>query len=147
MSTCTRAPAGAARTMATTASIPTASRFAAGVTTVVDAGSSGWRNFPDFKDRVIDRSQTRVLALLNIVGNGMGGGSVEQNMEDMEAEAHGRVAMKYKDTVVGVKSRALQRTGMDAGRDSAVEAGNDGQHSGDGRFRHASARSGRFRNW
>ena len=44
-----------------------------GVTTVVDAGSSGWRNFPDFKDRVIDRAKTRVLAMLNIVGSGMGG--------------------------------------------------------------------------
>ena len=33
-----------------------------GVTTVVDAGSSGWRNFETFKERVIDRSQTRVLA-------------------------------------------------------------------------------------
>ena len=46
-----------------------------GVTTVVDAGCSGWRNFEDFKDRVIDRSRTRVLALLNIVGNGMRGAS------------------------------------------------------------------------
>src|SRR5205807_5438111 len=52
--------------------------FRAGVTTVVDAGSSGWRNFPDFKDRVIRRAKTRVLAMLNIVGNGMGGGKVEQ---------------------------------------------------------------------
>ncbi len=30
--------------------------FRSGVTTVVDAGSSGWRNFPDFKERVIDRT-------------------------------------------------------------------------------------------
>ena len=28
----------------------------AGVTTVVDAGGSGWRNFDDFKQRIIDRS-------------------------------------------------------------------------------------------
>ncbi|MCI0350867.1 MAG: amidohydrolase/deacetylase family metallohydrolase, partial [Acidobacteriales bacterium] len=42
--------------------------FRNGVTTVVDAGTSGWRTFPDFKVRVIDRSKTRVLALLNIVG-------------------------------------------------------------------------------
>src|ERR1700676_5244981 len=40
--------------------------FRSGVTTVVDAGSSGWRNFPDFKDRVIDRSKTPGLALLNM---------------------------------------------------------------------------------
>src|SRR5580692_1580601 len=54
--------------------------FRSGVTTVVDAGSSGWRNFPDFKDRVIDRAKTRVLAMLNIVGKGMGGGPIEQDM-------------------------------------------------------------------
>ena len=36
--------------------------FRSGVTTVVDAGSSGWRNFPTFKARVIDHSQTRLLA-------------------------------------------------------------------------------------
>ena len=28
----------------------------AGITTVVDAGTSGWRNFPVFKNNVIDRS-------------------------------------------------------------------------------------------
>src|SRR5437870_4706978 len=73
--------------------------FRSGVTTVVDAGSSGWRNFPDFKDRVIDRSKTRVLALLNIVGNGMGGGKIEQNMDDMDANATAEQAKKYKGTV------------------------------------------------
>ncbi|MEJ7682388.1 MAG: hypothetical protein WKG06_31960 [Segetibacter sp.] len=36
--------------------------FRAGVTTVVDAGSSGWRNFPLFKKQTIDIAQTRVLA-------------------------------------------------------------------------------------
>src|SRR5207247_2376650 len=51
-----------------------------GVTTVVDAGSSGWRSFDDFKDRIIDRSKTRVLAFLNIVGAGMRGDKFEQNL-------------------------------------------------------------------
>ncbi len=78
--------------------------FRSGVTTIVDAGSSGWRNFPDFKDRVIDRARTRVLALLNIVGKGMGGGAIEQDMNDMDAKATADQAMKYKDTVVGVKT-------------------------------------------
>src|SRR5258705_3696989 len=32
-----------------------------GVTTMVDAGSSGWRNFDDFQSRIITRSRTRVL--------------------------------------------------------------------------------------
>jgi predicted amidohydrolase len=35
----------------------------------VDAGTSGWRNFPDLKRNIIDHPATRVLALLNIVGN------------------------------------------------------------------------------
>jgi dihydroorotase len=79
--------------------------FRSGVTTVVDAGSSGWRNFPDFKERVIDRSKTRVLALLNIVGNGMGGEStVEQNLGDMDAQATAEQARKYKAVVVGIKT-------------------------------------------
>ena len=43
--------------------------FKSGVTTVVDAGTSGWRNFPVFKSQVIDKSQTRILAFLNIAGS------------------------------------------------------------------------------
>jgi dihydroorotase len=78
--------------------------FRSGVTTVVDAGSSGWRNFPDFKDRVIDRAKTRVLALLNIVGSGMGGGAIEQNLNDMDASATAKLAQQYRDVVVGIKT-------------------------------------------
>lgn len=97
--------------------------FRAGVTTVVDAGSSGWRNFPDFKDRVIDRSRTRVFALLNIVGRGMGGeDTIEQNTQDMDAEATAKVAKQYPDVVVGVKS-AHYRGPEWISVDRAVEAG------------------------
>ncbi len=78
--------------------------FRSCVTTVVDAGSSGWKNFPDFKDRVIDRAKTRVLAFINIVGNGMGGGGVEQNVEDMDPEATAALAKKYPDIIVGFKT-------------------------------------------
>ncbi len=75
-----------------------------GVTTAADAGCSGWRNFEDFKDRVIDRSKTRILAFLNIVGNGMRGGKYEQNLEDMQAEPTAAMAKKYPNVVVGVKT-------------------------------------------
>jgi dihydroorotase len=75
-----------------------------GVTTVADAGSSGWRNFEDFKDRIIDRSKTRVLAFLNIVGAGMRGAKYENNLADMEAKPTAEMALKYKGVVVGVKS-------------------------------------------
>lgn len=83
---------------------PDGHTFRSGVTTVVDVGSSGWRNFPDFKDRVIDRARTRVLAMLNIVGRGMGGGPIEQNTEDMDAEATAKRAREFPQVVVGVKT-------------------------------------------
>lgn len=78
--------------------------FRSGVTTVVDAGCAGWRNFEDFKDRIIDRSRTRVLAMLNIVGNGMRGGKWEQDQADMDGEATAKMAQRYPNVVVGVKA-------------------------------------------
>ena len=75
-----------------------------GVTTVVDAGCAGWRNFEDFKLRVIDRSKTRVLAFLNIVGNGMRGGKFEQDLADMEAKPTADMALRHKGVIVGVKT-------------------------------------------
>jgi dihydroorotase len=74
------------------------------VTTVADAGSSGWRSFPDFKARIIDRSKTRVVAFLNIVGVGMREGQREQNVQDMEVQPTAEMAMKHKGVIVGVKS-------------------------------------------
>jgi dihydroorotase len=78
--------------------------FRAGVTTVADAGSSGWRNFEDFKSRIIDQAKTRVLAFINVVGAGMGSGKIEQNLDDMEVKPAADMALKYKGVIVGVKS-------------------------------------------
>ncbi|HUL78813.1 MAG TPA: amidohydrolase/deacetylase family metallohydrolase [Vicinamibacteria bacterium] len=75
-----------------------------GVTTVVDAGCAGWRNFADFEDRVIDRSRTRVLALLNIVGHGMRGGKWEQDLTDMEAKPAAEMVLRHKGLIVGIKT-------------------------------------------
>lgn len=77
--------------------------FRSGVTTVVDVGGSGWRTFPLFKQQTIDRSQTRVLAMLNIVGEGMRGSKYEQNIDDMDPDLTAKVALEYPDYVVGVK--------------------------------------------
>jgi len=75
----------------------------AGVTTVVDAGTSGWRNFPVFKEHVIDKSKTRVLAFLNIAGNGMSGSPAEQDVNDMDAFLTSLMVKKNPDIIVGVK--------------------------------------------
>ena len=77
--------------------------FKSGVTTVVDAGTSGWRNFPLFKEQVIDKSQTRMLAFLNIAGSGMSGKPTEEDINDMNADSAALVAEKYKDIIVGIK--------------------------------------------
>ena len=77
--------------------------FRAGVTTVVDAGTSGWRNFPVFKDQVIDRSKTRILAFLNIAGSGMSGKQTQEDINDMDAAKASEAIQKYPDVIVGVK--------------------------------------------
>lgn len=87
----------------TSALPPDGFTFRTGVTTVVDAGGSGWKNFSTFKKNVIDISQTRVLALLNIVGEGMRGGPYEQNTNDMDSKMTAMVAKMYPGIVVGVK--------------------------------------------
>src|SRR4026208_1008478 len=78
--------------------------FRVGVTTVADAGCAGWRNFEDFKQRIIDRSKTRILAFINIVGNGMRGGKFEQDLTDMEAKPTAEMALRHKGLIVGVKT-------------------------------------------
>lgn len=97
--------------------------FRAGVTTVVDAGSSGWRNFRQFKKQTIDKSQTRVLALLNIVGNGMVGRFEEQDVTDMNPQQTAYMIKKlFPDIIVGIK--AAHFWGDFTQVDCAVEAGN-----------------------
>jgi len=78
--------------------------FRNGVTTVADAGSSGYRNFEDFKTHIIDRSKTRVLAFINIVGAGMRGAKYENNQADMEAAPAAEMAKKYPHIIVGIKT-------------------------------------------
>ena len=83
--------------------MPDGYTFRVGVTTVVDCGGAGWRNFSTFKKNVIDISQTRVLSFLNIVGEGMRGGNYEQDIADMNPKLAANTAKQYKDYVVGFK--------------------------------------------
>jgi dihydroorotase len=96
--------------------------FKAGITTVVDAGTSGWRNFPLFKKQVIDRSQTRILAFLNIAGSGMTGFPSEEDINDMDSHMTSLVIQQYPEILVGVKVghyRGNEWTPLDR----AIEAG------------------------
>ena len=100
-----------------------------GVTTAVDAGTTGWRNFPEFKRNLIDKMgpergyiQTRILAMLNIVGHGEAGDKYEQDVNDMDARATAEAAKKYREHVVGIKT-AHYRGPEWVAVERAVEAG------------------------
>lgn len=94
--------------------------FRTGVTTLCDAGSSGWRNFEDFRQTVIDRAGTRVLAFINIAGFGMISDMTEQG--DFNPKELARLALKHKDVVVGVKSAHYQLPDWKS-VDNAIAAG------------------------
>jgi dihydroorotase len=96
--------------------------FRTGVTTMADAGSSGWRNFETFRHTVIDRARTRVFAFINIAGFGMLSNMVEQHAEDMKPEEVARLAKKHADVVVGVKT-AHWEDGSWTAVERALEAG------------------------
>lgn len=84
--------------------LPDGFSFRTGVTTMVDTGSAGWRNFEDFRFRVIDRCQTRIYAFLNIVGMGMVSTDLEQNTSDMDVAQAARMVEAHRDVVVGMKT-------------------------------------------
>jgi len=83
--------------------IPADLALVSGTTTIVDAGTAGAETFLLEKEEVIDRAQVRVLAFLNIVGNGMDGG-LEQSVDEMDIKACAETIKKYPDIIVGVKT-------------------------------------------
>jgi dihydroorotase len=83
--------------------IPADLALQSGVTTVVDAGTSGAETFLQEKEEVIDHAKVRVLAFLNIVANGMNGG-LEQTVDQMDPKLCSETIKKYPDIIVGVKT-------------------------------------------
>ena len=83
--------------------IPADIALQSGVTTMVDAGSSGADTFLLEKEEVIDRAKVRVLAFLNIVANGMQG-DLEQSVDQMDVKRCAETIKKYPDIIVGVKT-------------------------------------------
>lgn len=86
--------------------------LARGVTTVLDAGSSGALTFPGFRKFIIDVSQTRLYALLNISSMGMVSGSETipplGELEDLRysnVETAVRMIEANRDRILGVKVR------------------------------------------
>ena len=101
-----------------------------GVTTAVDAGTTGWRNFGDFKEHVIDATKVRVLAFIDIAAKGMHYTESEQAVADINPRIAAAVAEEYSDVVVGIKSAHYWAKPADAEHpiwasiDGALEAAN-----------------------
>ena len=100
---------------------PDAFSFRSGVTTFVDAGSAGWREFPELRDVFIRPARTRVLAMLNIAGAGMLTGK-EDDPAELDADAAVRMARANPDLIVGFKSAHYAGPGWES-IDAAVKAG------------------------
>jgi dihydroorotase len=94
----------------------------AGITTVVDAGTSGWKTFPEFKSAIIDKSVTRILAFLNIAGPGYTLDDGQENISDMDAKTTADMIKKYPDVLVGVRVGRFKGSDW-APFDRAAEAG------------------------
>ena len=106
-----------------TAVAPDNHSFRSGQTTLVDVGGAGWRNFPQFKAQIIDRARTRVLSFINIVGSGMKGGPIEQNLADMDARLTAMRIRQHPGLIVGIKVAHYSGPEWDPVT-RAVEAGN-----------------------
>jgi len=85
--------------------------IAKGVTTVIDAGSAGAHTFPGFRKYVIDVSQTRIRALLNIAVMGQTTLSPDNlhgellNLNYVNPGLAVRTIERHRDLILGIKVR------------------------------------------
>jgi dihydroorotase len=84
--------------------LPDAFAPRSGITTIVDAGTTGWRTFPDFKSKVVDPSLTRVLAFINIFETGFSSGSaIEPDLNTLDVQMTVDAIKKYPEFIVGTR--------------------------------------------
>ena len=102
---------------------PDATCLARGVTTVCDAGSAGADTFDGLRRYVIDVSETRVLAFLNISAIGMVS-PLDNELEDLRHASPERaigVVERHRDVIQGIKAR-LSRPNVGQQRPGAAPA-------------------------
>jgi dihydroorotase len=103
-----------------------------GVTTAVDAGSSGAQTFPGFRRFIIEPAETRILAFLHVAVQGLITNLVGE-LEDTRWASPAQTAARARengDTIAGIKVRlGYQMVGDDPGpamrlaREAADETG------------------------
>lgn len=92
----------------------------AGVTTVVDAGSSGCATFAAFPKHIMPKSETEVIPLLHICQTGLSTNPDIIAESSIDLEGTLRIADEYKGLIKGIKARmvtpALDILGMEMPR-------------------------------
>jgi len=78
--------------------------LASGVTTTVDVGTTGWKDFSNFLDFTIAKSKVRILVMINIAAGGMVTATSEQNVKDMQPGVVASLVKAYPDICVGIKT-------------------------------------------
>ncbi len=88
---------------------PDPTNLAIGVTTAIDAGSTGWMNFPGFRSYVIEKVDTRLLAFIHLSSIGTMPGNIQiPDLEDFRyarSEEAMRCIEENRDLVLGMKVR------------------------------------------
>jgi len=91
-----------------------------GVTTAVDTGGAGWKDFEDMIATIIEPARTRVLAFINIVGAGMTG-PPEQDVAEMDPRPCADMIARYPQYAVGTKAAHFGGPGWESAG-GAIEA-------------------------
>lgn len=80
-----------------------------GVTTIVDAGTTGASMFPGFRRFVIDGARTRIYALLNLSTAGCCTDEIYLDPRLINTRANRRVIEAHRDLILGLKVRVRGR--------------------------------------
>lgn len=91
---------------------PDSINIARGVTTAMDCGSAGARTFPHFRRTVMERSDTRLYALLNISAMGIISPAIGElfDMRWARVEDAGDMGRQNSDLILGIKVRLSHHT-------------------------------------
>ncbi|PLR75960.1 amidohydrolase/deacetylase family metallohydrolase [Bacillus canaveralius] len=100
-----------------------------GVTTIVDAGSSGFDNYSLLKEEIINSSKTEILTLINISRKGLCHGLSElANLRDLMTLEEAEQIFKREKNIVGLKARMSGSVVKESGIQPLKHARNIADH-------------------
>lgn len=94
-----------------------------GVTTWLDVGSSGGYSFPGFREYIVDPSDVRIYALLNLSSIGLVAPTFElANPDYWDLDLAQGVIERNRDVILGIKARIDRRTTRGVGIEPLARA-------------------------